>query len=72
MWGTSVLFFLFKEVRILTNETRGKLLKTAGWFAVSVGLCMIGIGGMYRDDHIVTTRPEDDNIIDVEYTEVEV
>jgi len=55
----------------LDNKTKGALLKTAGWFAVSVGLCMIGIGGIYQGSHIRTTRPKDDNVIDVEYTEVE-
>jgi len=55
----------------LNNMTKGTLLKTAGWLAVSVGLCMIGIGGIYQGGYVRTVRPDDDNIIDVEYTEVE-
>jgi hypothetical protein len=48
---------------------KGSLLKTTGWLAVGTGLLLITLGTMYDDDQ--SPRPSDDNVIDVEWYEVE-
>ena len=45
---------------------KGRLLKTAGWTAIGLGLYLITVGTSYDGDF--TTRQPDDGVIDADFT----
>lgn len=51
-------------------ENKGKLLKAIGWTTVGVGLYMVALGVGYdvRNFFEDVIQPDDDNIIDADFT----
>lgn len=56
----------------MTIVNKGKLLKTAGWITVGVGLYLITVGTFLDEGDVAyfNPTPPDDNIIEAEWFEV--
>lgn len=56
----------------MTDETKGVLLKTAGWVTVGVGVYLIALGNKYDGTDLnFSQRPSDDTIIEAVWSEVD-
>lgn len=49
---------------------KGKMLKTAGWITIGLGLYMLSVGTIIDGDVDYKPKMHDDNIIDVDFTVV--